>query len=169
MIDSAMPVIIKIKIPRVTTTTSMHCAYLVYDVIKGMAYWCRELGWIFCGYISKFFHYFAIILPKQKSKLNKLKRKRGQLHRTFTKIFNEASLLLTKSPLPDIKIVLLKSSSELLNDMFAKCRTLERKLRSLVLDEIEDEAQQNVLFDESESIILQNKGTPVNFHYLLKS
>ena len=138
----------------------------LFDVLNKLV---PRPGLDFCGYIFKFFHYFAIIPPKQKSKLNKLKRERGQLHCTFTKIFNEASLLLTKSPLPDNKIVLLKSSSELLNDMFAKCRTLERKLRSLVLDEIEDEAQQKVLFDESESVILQNKGTSVNFHYLLKS
>ena len=37
-------------------------------------------------------------------------------------------------------------------------RILERELKSLVLDEIEDETQQNAFFDESDSIILQSKG-----------
>ena len=96
--------------------------------------------------------------PKQKTTLEKLKQERSQLRRTFTKIFNEASPLLTKSPLTDDEIVHLKSSSELLNDTFEESRALERELKSIILDEIDDEAQQDAFFDESDSIIIQNKG-----------
>ena len=96
--------------------------------------------------------------PKQKTTLEKLKQERSQLRRTFTKIFNEASPLLTKSPLTDDEIVHLKSSSELLNNTFEESRGLERELKSIILDEIDDEAQQDAFFDESDSIIIQNKG-----------
>ena len=37
-------------------------------------------------------------------------------------------------------------------------RIMEWELKSLVLDEIEDETQRNAFFDESDSVILQNKG-----------
>ena len=99
--------------------------------------------------------------PKQKTALEKLKQERSQLRRTFTKIFNfyeQASPLLTKSPLTDDEIVHLKSSSELLNDTFEESRALERELKSIILDDIDDEAQQDAFFDESDSIIIQNKG-----------
>ena len=96
--------------------------------------------------------------PKQKSTLDKLKQERSQLLLTFTTVFNKATPLLTKSPLTDDEIVLLKSSSELLKDTFTESLILERELKSLVLDEIEDKTKRNAIFDESHSVILQNKG-----------
>ena len=120
--------------------------------------WCCDPGLGFCCYTFTFCRLFANMPPKQKSTLDKLQQERSQLRRTFTKIFNEATPLLTKSPLTDDEIVLLKSSSELLNDTFTESRILERELRSLVLDEIQDETQRNAFFDESDTVILQDKG-----------
>ena len=73
--------------------------------------------------------------------LEKLNQERSQLRHTFTKIFNEASPLLMQSPLTDDEIVHLKSSSELVNDTFEESRALEWGLKSIILDEIDDEAQ----------------------------
>ena len=80
--------------------------------------------------------------PKQKSTFERLKQERSQLRRTFTKIFNEASPFLKKSTLTNEEIARVKASSELLNATFEETRTMERELKSIVLDGIENETKE---------------------------
>ena len=70
--------------------------------------------------------------PKQKTPFDKLKQERSQLRRTFTKIFNEASALFTKSVLTDDELALAKGSIELLNTTFDEIRALERELNNII-------------------------------------
>lgn len=96
--------------------------------------------------------------PKQKSSLDKLKQERRQLRRTYTKIYNEASILFMKTDLTEEEITLLKSSFELLNTTFQDSTHLEKELKNIILDEVEDEAEQDEFFDEGDSVIITNKG-----------
>ena len=106
--------------------------------------------------------------PKQKSTFERLKQERSQLRRTFTKIFNEASLFLKKSTLTDEEIARVKASSELLNATFEKTRTMERELKSIVLDDIKGETKQKEFFDESDSVMIDNKESDNECHMSLR-
>eukprot|EP00794_Sanderia_malayensis_P003895 gene3895-biopygen3329 len=105
--------------------------------------------------------------PKPKSALEKLKQERRQIRRTFTKIFNEASALFTQESLRDEEISLLKSSLELLTNTFQDSQNLEKEIKEIVLEEIEDETEQDDFFDEGDSVIIANKGKLSKLEFII--
>ena len=87
-----------------------------------------------------------------KSPFEKLKLERRQARRTFTKTFNDAAVFFKETALSDEVLSTLKSIASALNAEFKNCLELDKELRSIVLEEIDDQNQQDAFFDEVTSV-----------------
>ena len=93
-----------------------------------------------------------------KTPLEKLKLERRQLRRAFTKTFNEVATLFDESLLSDKDVSQLKSAADALNVQFRECQDLDRELRSVVLEDMEDEDDMDTFFDEVNEVTTLNRG-----------
>ena len=100
--------------------------------------------------------------------MEKLKSERRQLRRAFTKTYNEVSGLLTNEHVSNDDITLLKSAAAALHDQFQECLTLEKELRAIVLDEIQDESELDVFFDDVTEVTNANRGKFNKINFFLK-
>ena len=99
--------------------------------------------------------------------IDKLKSERRQLRRAFTKTYDEVSGLLTKEPLSKDDITKLKSAAGSLHEQHQECIALEKELRAVVLDEIQDEKKLDLFFDEVTEVTNANRGKFNKIHFFL--
>ena len=99
--------------------------------------------------------------------LEKLKSERRQLRRAFTKTYNEVSGLRTQEQLLNDDISLLKSTAGALHDQFQECLTLEKELRTVVLDDTQDEKELDAFFDEETEVTNANRVKFNKIHFFL--
>ena len=106
--------------------------------------------------------------PKQKSPTEKLKLERRQLRRTFTKIYNEtSSFIADKTVFSNEEIARLKSAFSALHTQFKDCNELEKQLRDIVLDEIENEDELDAFFDEVDEVASVNRGKLTKLEFVI--
>ena len=102
-----------------------------------------------------------------KSPFEKLKLERRQARRTFTKTFNDAAVFFKETALSDEVLSTLKSIASALNAEFKNCLELDKELRSIVLEEIDDQNQQDAFFDEVNDVTLVNRGKLAKLEFFL--
>ena len=102
-----------------------------------------------------------------KSPLEKLKLERRQVRRAFTKTFNDGAPFLDKSALSEEDLSTLKSIVSALTTEFNDCQELDKELRSIVLEEIDDETEQDAFFDEVNEVTSVNRGKIAKLEFLL--
>jgi len=100
--------------------------------------------------------------------LEKLKSERRQLRRAFTTAYNEVSGLLMNEHVSNDDITLRKSASAALHDQLQECSTLEKELCTIILDEIQDENELDVFFDEVTEVTNANRGKFNKIHFFLE-
>eukprot|EP00794_Sanderia_malayensis_P006385 gene6385-biopygen5284 len=83
-----------------------------------------------------------------KTPFEKLQLERKQLRRSFTKTYNEASSLFKKDRLLNEEITFLKTAAAALQEQLKECQNLDKEIRIVALDEIEDEDESDAFFDE---------------------
>ena len=93
-----------------------------------------------------------------KTSLEKLQAERRQLHRSFVRTYNDTSRLLTEHAISDEDLSPLKSAAAALNQQFQECQILDKEIRSIALDEIQDEEEQDAFFDEATEVTNLNRG-----------
>ena len=104
-------------------------------------------------------HFFIDIMPpKQKSPTEKLKLKGRQPRRTFTTICNETSSLFDKQTLSNKDTARLRSAFAVLNTQFKECNDLEKQLRDIVIDELDNEDELDAFSDEVDEVTSINRG-----------
>ena len=102
-----------------------------------------------------------------KSPLEKLKLERRQVRRAFTKTFNDGAPFLDKSAPSEEDLSTLKSIMSALTTEFNDCQELDKELRSIVLEEIDDETEQDAFFDEVNEVTSVNRGKIAKLEFLL--
>ena len=93
-----------------------------------------------------------------RTQLEKLKSERRQLRRGFTKTYNEISDIFAKSAQTEEEISVLKSTAEALHEQFRDCQILDKELRGIVLEEIQNEEESDAFFDEVTEVTNANRG-----------
>eukprot|EP00794_Sanderia_malayensis_P000737 gene737-biopygen21 len=93
-----------------------------------------------------------------KTPLEKLQLERRQLRRSFTKTYNEASSLFKKDRLLNEEITFLKTAAAALQEQLKECQNLDKEIRIVALDEIEDEDESDAFFDEVTEVTNNSRG-----------
>eukprot|EP00794_Sanderia_malayensis_P001767 gene1767-biopygen1613 len=93
-----------------------------------------------------------------KTPFEKLQLERRQLRRSFTKTFNEASSLFKRDRLLNEEITFLKTAAAALQEQLKECQNLDKEIRIVALDEIEDEDESDAFFDEVTEVTNNNRG-----------
>ena len=105
--------------------------------------------------------------PKQKSITGKLKQERRQLRRSFTKIYNDTSSLFDKQTLSKEELAQLKSSFAALNSQFNECKDIEKQLRELIIEEVDNQGELDTFFDEVNEATSQQRGKLTKLEFIL--
>ena len=105
--------------------------------------------------------------PKQKSITGKLKQERRQLRRSFTKIYNDTSSLFDKQTLSKEELAQLKSSFTALNNQFNGCKDLEKQLKELIIEEVDNQGELDTFFDEVNEVTSQQHSKVTKLEFIL--
>ena len=116
-------------------------------------FWCRDQDWII---VTRILTPSKLIMPK--TSFEKLQAERRQLRRSFVRTCNDTSRLLTEHAISDEDLSPLKSAAAALSEQFQECKILDKEIRSIALDEIEDEEEQDAFFDEANEATNLNRG-----------
>ena len=87
---------------------------------------------------------------------------------SINETYNELSGLLTNKHLLNDDITLLNSATAALHDQFQECLRLEKELRAIVLDDIQDEYELDVFFANVTEVTSANRGKFNKIHFFLK-
>ena len=96
-----------------------------------------------------------------------MKLERRQVCRPLTKTCTEAALFFKETTLSNVAFSTLKSIASALIAKFNDCQELDKQLRGIVLEEVNDEDQLDTFFNEVNDVTATNRGKMAKLEFFL--